>query len=465
MIRFYNTLGKSIETFEPLEPGVVKLYSCGPTAHTYAHLGMGRRFVVNDLLKRHLQARGYRVFHVMNITDLDDKTIAASAEAGEKLDEFTRRYEQAFFKDMEQLRVLPVDKTPRASEHVEDMLVSTERLIELGYAYEMLKSIYFNISKLEQYGELSGMDIDKIKVGYTVDLDDYEKSDPRDFTLFKRTDLAELKRGLATKTKWGFMRPGHHIECAAMAHKYLGEQFDIHISGVDLIFPHHENEFAVGLALHGKAPARYWLHSELVYARGKKMSRSSGNSKTLRVLMDIGYSGRELRYFLLSTNYRQPLNYSDEALDHARNNLARLDQFMRRIKQVEGNERHPEISKLSAALVTSFFEMLDDDLNISAALGELFEFVRAINSILDDHLLSQSDSRDILKALFRIDEVLEVLEFSEQSTSREVEQLLMQREQSREKQDFETADRLREKIEEQGYLIDDTPAGPRARKI
>ena len=454
-----------MEDFKSLEPGVVKLYSCGPTVHAHAHLGLGRRFVVNDLLKRHLQARGYRVFHVMNITDLDDKTIAASAEAGENLDEFTRRFERAFFEDMEQLRLLPMDKTPRAGEHVQDMLAMTERLIDTGYAYEMLKSIYFNIGKLKKYGVLSGMDIDQIKVGHTVDLDDYEKSDPRDFTLFKRTDLAELKRGLATKTRWGFMRPGHHIECAAMAHKYLGEQFDIHISGSDLIFPHHENEFAVGLALHGMEPARYWLHSDLVYARGKKMSRSAGNSKTLRILMNIGFTGRQLRYFLLSTHYRQPLHYSDEALEQSRNNLERLDQFMRRVKQVDGSERHPDISKLSAGLAANFFEALDDDLNISAALGGLFEFVRSVNSIMDEHPLSQADSRDILKALFRIDEVLEVMEFSEQATTRDVENLITQREMARQAQDFKTADRLREEIENQGYLVDDTPAGPRVRKI
>ena len=465
MIQYFNSLGRKTETFEPLTPGHVKIYSCGPTVYAHANLGLGRRIIVNDLLKRHLLSRGYKVTHVMNITDLDDKTIAASAEAGEKHKDFVARFDEAFFQDIAPLRVLSADHYPRASCHVGDMLAMTEKLMDTGYAYEMLRSIYFNISKLEDYGALSGMDIDNIKVGYTVDLDDYEKEDPRDFTLFKRTDLAELKRGLATKTKWGFMRPGHHIECAAMAHKFLGEQFDIHISGQDLIFPHHENEFAVGQALFNTNPARYWLHSELVYARGKKMSRSAGNSKTIKVLLDAGYSGRELRYFLISTNYRNPLNYSDEALEAARNNLLRLGNFMREVKVVKGKERHREISKLSVEMANSFFEALDDDLNISAALGALFEFVRKINTIMQDHPISKGDSIDILKALFKIDDILEVFEFSEEPPDKEAQELIAKREKARTDGDFITADSLREKLEQMGYIVDDTPSGPRFRKI
>ena len=465
MLQFTNTLARAKEPFESLESGHATLYSCGPTVFARAHLGLGRRILVVDLLKRHLQARGYRVTHVMHITDLDDKTIAASAEAGENIADFTRRYEQAFFEDAAQLRVLPADHYPRASEHVQDMLSMTERLVKAGYAYEMLRSVYFNIGKLDGYGALSGMDLDKIKMGHTVDLDDYEKSDPRDFTLFKRTDLAELKRGLATKTPWGFMRPGHHIECAAMAHKYLGEQFDLHVSGSDLIFPHHENEYAVGLALHGVPPARFWLHSDLVTARGKKMSRSAGNSKTLKVLMDAGYTGRQLRFFLISTNYAQPVHYSDETLEQACGTLLRLDTFLQQVKQGTGTERHREIGAMSAQMVEAFFDALDDDLNMAGALGVLFEFVRKINTLLAERPLSQPDSREILKALFRIDEVLEVFEFADETMDGEVKGLCAQREQARKDGDYATADALRERLEQMGYLVEDTSRGSRVRKL
>lgn len=465
MIRFFNTLTRDKADFASIQPGEVKIYSCGPTVFARAHLGLGRRIMVIDLLKRHLLARGHKVTHVMNITDLDDKTIAASAEAGENINEFTRRYEKAFTEDSALLRVLPADHYPRASEHVDKMLEMTEALVEKGYAYEMLRSIYFDISKLKGYGALSGMDLEKIKVGHTVDLDDYEKSDPRDFTLFKRTDLAELKRGLATKTQWGFMRPGHHIECAAMAHTYLGEQFDIHISGADLIFPHHENENAVGMALFGKSPARYWLHSELVYSRGKKMSRTAGNSKTIRILLDTGYTPREIRYFLISTNYRQVLNYSDEALEQARTNIERLDSFLWKIKNVRGETPHPQIAAMSLEFAESFFNALDDDLNISEALGHLFEFVRKINTMLIDHLVSKADSRNILKALFRIDEVLDLFEFAEDTVDEEAERMLADREQARGRGDFEQADALRLELEQKGFFVDDTPSGPRVRKL
>ncbi len=465
MIKFFNSLGRKSDAFESLEKGHVKIYSCGPTVYAHANLGLGRRIIVNDLLKRHLISRGYRVTHVMNITDLDDKTIEASAEAGENHNDFVKKFDAAFFQDIAPLRVLPADHYPRASRHVDRMLDMTKKLVKRGYAYEMLRSVYFNIGKLEQYGALSGMDLEKIKVGHTVDLDDYEKSDPRDFTLFKRTDLAELKRGLATKTEWGFMRPGHHIECAAMAHGYLGEQFDIHISGRDLIFPHHENEFAVGLALFNKVPARYWLHSELVYSKGKKMSRSAGNSKTIKVLLNAGYTGRELRYFLISTHYRQPLNYTDEALEAARNALSRLSTFMREVKQVKGKEKHPEISKLSMEMANNFLSALDDDLNISAALGILFEFVKKLNTIMRHHSISKSDSIDILKALFKVDDILEVFEFSEEPSNIEAEKLVAQREEARKAGDFETADSIRKTLEEMGYIVDDTGAGPRLRKF
>ena len=314
-LKFRNVLKRRKQSFHPLEPGVVRMYADGPTVHARAHLGLGRRILVNDLIKRVLIANGHRVIHVMNITDLDDKTIAASAEAGEPIEKLTRRFEQAFFDDMTALGCLPADYTPRTSDHIEQMLELTRKLIDKGYCYEMLRNVYFAVSKAKDYGRLSGVDTSKIKVGKTIDLDDYEKSDPRDFVMFKRCDLAEIRRGIGVKSEWGHVRPGWHVQCAAMSTHYLGMKFDLHVSSADLAFPHHENEIAQIAALTGEPPAHTWLHSALVYAGGKKMNQGAGNAKTVRELLDAGYDGRLLRFWFLSTHYRQPLHYTEESIE------------------------------------------------------------------------------------------------------------------------------------------------------
>ena len=462
-LKIRNVLTRRKATFQSLEPGKVKIYTDGPTVHALAHLGLARRILVNDLVKRVLIANGYQVTHVMNITDLDDKTISASAEAGEQISSFTKRFEQSFFEDMEALGCLPADHTPRTSDHIEQMLDLTRKLIEAGYCYEMLRNVYFDVSKSKNYGRLSGVDTKKIRIGSTVDLDDYEKDDPRDFVMFKRCDLAEIRRGIGVKSEWGHVRPGWHVQCAAMSTHYLGMKFDLHISGKDLAFPHHENEIAQVAALTGEPPAHTWVHSELVYAGGKKMSRANGNAKTVRELIDAGYDGRTLRYWLLSANYRHPVQYSEENLEKAKSSLARLDTLTRRLKHVRGTKRHPELLPMAIAAEKDFFKAINDDLNISAGLAAIFDFIRKVNSHIADYPLSPADARDILATLYRVDAVLNIFSFAQDVLDKEIEELLQKREDARTAGDYEAADAIRDELGKRGFQIVDTPHGPRIK--
>jgi cysteinyl-tRNA synthetase len=459
-LKFRNVLTRRVQTFHSLEPGVVKMYADGPTVDAHVHLSLARRIVVNDLIKRVLLVRGYRVVHVMNITDLDDRTIAASAEAGEDLRTHTRRFEQAFFDDMETLGVLPADYTPRTSDHIEQMLELTRKLMQAGYCYEMLRNVYFDVSKTRGYGRFSGVNPDKIRVGSTVDLDDYEKDDPRDFVMFKRCDLAELRRGIGVKSEWGNVRPGWHVQCAAMSTHYLGLKFDLHVSTRDLAFPHHENEIAIVSALTGQPPAHTWLHSELVYAGGKKMSAFSGNMKTVRDLREAGFDGRLLRFWMISCHYRQPLQYSEEGLEQARAALARIDGFARRLRHARGAKRHPELAALAMKAESDFFAALDDDLNISAAMAVFGDFVRKTNALQAEQPLSRADARDALATLYRIDAVLGVFDFADDQLDREIEELLARRETARAAGDYTAADAIRDELRQRGFQISDTPHGP-----
>jgi len=464
-VKLKNVLTRRKTVFKPLEPGVVKMYTDGPTVDAHVHLGLARRIVVNDLLKRTLIAKGYRVVHVMNITDLDDRTIAASAEVGEEIQPYTRRFEEAFFEDMAALGCLPADHTPRTSDHIEPMLELTQKLIDAGYCYEMLRNVYFDVSKLRSYGCLSGVKTDKIRVGATVDLDDYEKDDPRDFVVFKRCDLSEMRRGIGVKSKWGNVRPGWHVQCAAMSTHYLGMRFDIHASTKDLAFPHHENEIALISALTGQPPAHTWVHSGLVYAGGKKMTAFSGNVKTVRELIEAGYPGRLLRHWMLSVQYGQALHFSDEALEKSKIALARLDSFVRHLKHVRGAKRHPAVLSLAVKTENEFFAAMFDNMNVSVALAALHDFQRKINSLLADEPLARADARDILATLYRIDALLGIFEFADDDIDREIEDLLQKRERARASGDYEAADAIRDELARRGFEIADTPAGPRIRPL
>lgn len=459
-LSFVNSLTRRREPFKPLAPPNVTMYTCGPTAHALPHVGLYRRVLVADLVRRTLQHAGYDVEQVMNITDIDDKTIDAAESEGVALSELTERHVHDFLEDLEALNVLP-SSYPRASEHVDDMFDTTRKLIESGHAYEKFCSVYFNISRFPDYGKLSGIDLDKIRVGTTVDLDSYEKDNPRDFTLLKRSTLDEVRKGISYKTEWGKVRPGWHIECAAIALKHLGSRYDIHLGGHDLTFPHHENEIAVSQALTGQQPASFWLHNAVVTAGGKKMSHSAGNAVTLRTLLDQGYQGREVRFYLLGKHYRQPFHYSKEGLHSAIAALKRLDALVVRLRQVSNPGQSEEAVAATSELKSQFTAALFDDMNISAALAALFHFVRWANRQLDRNRLCQQDAKRIFSTLESIDSVLAVGLPESTPPDAQIEELVQKREVAREAQDWSEADAIRDELAKRGVVITDTPDGPR----
>ncbi len=458
-LRFTNTLTRRKEPFSPLKQGEVGVYTCGPTVHRRPHLGLYRRMVTADLLRRFLEYQGFQVTHVVNLTDFDDKTIQAAEEAGVSLRELTDRYAEAFFEDLRTLKVLPATHFPRASEHIDDMVALTRRLVDKGFAYVKHGSVYFDVSKLPDYGSLAKIDLSKLKAGATVDLEDYEKDSPLDFTLFKRTTLYELKKGLFVETEWGKVRPGWHIQCAAMALKYLGETFDIHTSGTDLIFPHHEDELAIAKAATGKPLCRYWLHSALVLVDGKKMSHTAGNAVTIPELLAKGYSGREIRYFLLRTHYRKPLNFSWEAFQAARRSLANLDLFMALLAREPSADKEAGIIPAAEKMLSDFEEALEDDLNVSPALAALFDFVRKAYPILAQKGLTEKETAKVHEVLEKINAVLAIVAPAEVVTDEGVLEVLKRREEARAAGDFATADHLREDLQHQGFKVIDTPRG------
>ncbi len=453
-LRFYNTLARAKEPFVPIRPGGVSIYSCGPTVHDRMHIGECRRFVLADLVRRYLEYKRYTVTHIVNISDLNDKTIQGAEKAGMPLKPFTDKYLRAFMEDMQVLGVKPATRYPRASEHVEDMVALTGRLVEKGLAYEKLRSVYFDISRFPDYGKLSRIDLDKIKLGSTVDLDDYEKDNPRDFTLLKRARLSELKRGIYTRTEWGQVRPSWHIESAAMAMKYLGETFDIYTSSRDLIFPHHENEMAVSGALTGNPLARYWILSAPVLSRGKKADRDAA-IPYIPDLVKQGHSGRVIRYWLLSSHYRKPLNLSNEALDQAGQAIRRLDECIRPLNSVGDGLAYPDLDQLLYDIKTGFSDAMDDDLNVSSVMATIFRLVRKVNRLIMNKAVDRTGARRIIDAFKRVDAVLNIFDFEQRPQDARVKELILEREEARRRKDWKLADQIRERLGAMGVEVRD----------
>ena len=459
-LKLFNTMSRRKEVFRPLHPDRVTLYACGPTAFTSPNLAHCRRFIVADLISRALRFCGYTVASYMNFTDLDDNTIAGAIAAGEELGDFTGRYIAEFKQAAETLGVEPAAGHPLASEHVADMIEIAHTLIHKGYAYEKLGSIYFDISKFKKYGQLSGIDLRKIKLGQTVDLDNYEKENPRDFTLLKRSTLAELKTGLFYETDWGNARPGWHIECSAMATRYLGETIDIHTASQDLMFPHHENEIAIAEALTGKPLANYWLHSGQLLRDGRKMAGDTGNVVTLQEVLDRGYTGREVRFMLLGVYYRKPLPFSFRRLNAARTALRRIDEFTRKLLCLPAGLPHPDIAAYVSELEKVFTDAIHDDLNISGAIGALFHFIKHVNPIVQDGQLDKEQKNDVLEALRQVNTVLGVLRLEQCPLTPEIDRLIRLRERARQLKDWTAADSAREELLRKGVTIHDTASGP-----
>lgn len=463
-ISFYNTMSRSVEAFEPVGPPRVRMYTCGPTVYNFAHIGNLRAYVFEDLLRRHLEYREFEVLHVMNLTDVDDKTIRSSREAGVSLDEFTSPYKDAFFADVRELNILEAHHYPAATDHVEDMIILIKRLFEKDLAYQSDDgSVYFSIQKFSGYGKLAHLDLEGLKPGARVDQDEYEKDHVGDFALWKAWD--EEDGDVGWDSPWGKGRPGWHIECSAMAMRFLGESFDVHCGGVDNIFPHHEDEIAQSEGATGKPFAKYWLHNAHLIVDGKKMSKSLGNFYTLRDLQDRGYSGREVRFALLqSAHYRQTLNFSLEGLDAARASLGRIDEFAGRLKETAKGESGtaPDWAK---AELDRFGTSLDEDLNISNASAALFDLIRAGNRKMDMGELGAGDASGILGLLSRMDEVFGFIGSREEEAGAEILELAAKRDAARGARDFEAADRCRDELAAKGWAVQDTPDGFKLKRL
>lgn len=465
-LRIFNTLSRGKEEFIPIEENRVTLYSCGPTLCELISLDHARRFLLSDMIRRYMECKGYQVIHIMSVTDLDDRTIQGAEKAGVPLKDYTGQYLQTFLEDIDKLNIRRATAYPRSSEHMEDMIGITKKLLERGYAYEKFRSIYFDISRFRDYGRLSRINLEKIKLGKTVDLDEYEKENPRDFTLLKRSTLSELKSGIFFKTQWGNIRPGWHVECAALASKYLGPTYDIHTGGVNLTFPHHENTIAISQALSGTLPANYWVHNELVMINGKKHSRTPDDGTlNLRAIFDEGFSGREVRYWMLSHHYRKPILLSRIELQAAKNTVDHLDTFVQKMHHCRPGPNNPELDQAVYDLRHKFSESMDDDLNTSAALASLFQFIRRVNTIMDKDGLHNSGKEKVLEALENIDSVLGVMRLESDEMDHEAKKLMALREQARKEKDWNAADNLRRKLKEMGLEVIDTKQGPAWRKV
>jgi cysteinyl-tRNA synthetase len=463
-LALYDTLRRERVTFEPLEPGRARMYTCGPTVHDFAHIGNLRTFLFEDLLRRVLEARGYAVTQVMNLTDVDDKIIQKARAAGETIAEFTRRYTEAFFEDLDTLRVERAEHYPTATGHVEAMVELVQRLEAAGHTYRTEDgSIWFRIASFPGYGKLSRIDLSGMRDGARVESDEYDKEDPKDFALWKAAKPGEE----AWDTELGRGRPGWHIECSAMSMAYLGETFDIHTGGVDNIFPHHENEIAQSEAATGRPFARIWLHAEHLIVDGQKMAKSLGNFFTLRDLLERGYRPRAIRYLLLSVHYRQQLNFTFAGLDQAAAAIERLSDFVRRVEELPpGGEPDAELAARSRRALGAFVEALDDDLNTSRALAAVFEWVRDANRAIDEGRASASDRPALEAVLEAFDAVYDVLtaDAGELRLDAGIQALIDEREAARRERDWGRADTLRGRLEELGILVEDTPAGPRWKR-
>jgi cysteinyl-tRNA synthetase len=459
-LQFFNTLTNRLETFQPLDGNTVRMYSCGPTVYDYAHIGNFRTYVFQDVLRRYLRYRGYQLDHVMNITDVEDKIIRSSRQAGKSLRDYTDYYIAALEEDTRKLRLERPERLVRATDHIPEMIEAIQKLSAKGMTYQSDGSVYYRIASFPEYGKLSRLDVSGIRPGARVDVDEYSKTDARDFVLWKAAKPDEPY----WESPFGRGRPGWHIECSVMAMKYLGETLDIHSGGVDLVFPHHENEIAQSEAITGKPFVRYWLHAEFLLIEGQKMSKSLGNFYTLRDLLDKGYSPDAVRYLLASVPYRKQLNFTFDALKSSATAIERLRNFKLRLdtERFEDGE-NPVATGLAREAQSQFEAGMDDDLNTARALAAIFDYIREINSLMDVGEFKAgnlSGARDLLSRFDRIFDVLEPRRESRLSPD-EIQQAIDQRLAARKARDFARADQIRKELAEQGVILEDTKDGTR----
>ena len=469
-MRFYNTLGRNMQDFQPIEEKVAKMYTCGPTVYNYAHIGNFRAYLFEDLLRRSLEYHGYKVTQVMNLTDVDDKTIRDSRAAGLKLQDFTRKYKDAFFEDLRTLRIEPAEHYPEATTHIPEMIEMIRILFEKGFAYKSEDgSVYFSIAKFKDYGKLAKIDMEQQRSGVRINNDEYDKDSVADFALWKA--WSESDGDVKWDSPWGPGRPGWHLECSAMSMKYLGRTFDIHTGGIDNMFPHHEDEIAQSEAANSCKFVNYWLHCEHLTIDKKKMSKSLGNFYTLRDLLNKGYSGKEVRWALIGTHYRSKLNFNLGLCDQARSTLKKFADFFGRLKALpQGTAGKEEAAGLAADADKKFADAIGDDLNIAEALSAVFTLERAVNTALASNSLQSEAGGVILEQFRRFDRVLAVFDV-DAAVSEEAEDvpagimaLAQKRIEARKAKDFKTADEIRDFLKAQGWVIIDTPQGMKVKK-
>lgn len=466
MLNLYNTLTKRLEPFQPLDPPRVRMYVCGPTIYDYAHIGNFRTFLFSDLLRRYLKYLGYELHHVMNITDVDDKIIQRSMEQHETLRGYTDRYLAYFFEDFDALGAERPEEVLRATDHIPEMVALIERLTERGHTYQAEGSTYYRIGTFPGYGKLSGINLEGNQAGASerVDADEYTKEDARDFVLWKAARIGEP----SWQTPLGEGRPGWHIECSAMSMKALGESFDLHLGGIDLVFPHHENEIAQSEGATGHPFVRYWVHAEFLMVNGEKMAKSKGNFYTFRDLVAKGYPPRAIRYLLLSAPHHKQLNFTLEGLEGARSTVTRLNEFRRRLTEIETGSEEGETSQVAELIErarTKFEAAMNDDLNTAEALAAIHDFVRETNGALARSPLTEVDRQALLAQVARFDSVFNIFgDVTSELLDSEIQSLIDERQAARKARNFARSDEIRDHLLARGILLEDTRDGVRWRK-
>ncbi|MEO8042823.1 MAG: cysteine--tRNA ligase [Acidobacteriota bacterium] len=465
MLRFFNTLSRQTEEFHPLESGHVRMYICGPTVWNFAHIGNFRTFIFGDVLRRYLKFKGFAVTHVFNLTDIDDRIINEAAKQNISIDDFTAPYIKAFWEDFDALGMERPEVTPRATHHIQEMIAIISKLLANGKAYESEGSIYYRIAAFPEYGKLSRISFSGNIAGASdrVDTDKYDKEDARDFALWKFVDEGEEP---GWDAPFGRGRPGWHIECSAMSMKYLGETFDLHAGGMDLQFPHHENEIAQSEGATGKQFARYWIHSEFLKIDDVTMSKSKGNFFTFRDLREQGYSALAIRYLLSSVPTRKQLNFTFEGLQGAESTVERLRNFRSLVseaKVVEGSNQ--EVASIVANALSDFETAMDDDFNTAAALAAIHDMVREVNTVIAGDRILSKDREEVLDAIAKFDSVLGIFGHTEdRSLDAGIEALVAEREEARRQRNFARSDEIRDLLAEQGIVLEDTKDGVRWKR-
>ena len=470
-LKVYDTKSRALVAFTPLHAGEVRAYACGPTIYDHAHIGNFRTFLFFDLVHRYLEWSGYDVRFVMNLTDVDDKTIDGAAAAGETVAAFTQPFGEAFLEDARTLGMLPVDAYPRATQYIERMVHFIGRLLESGHAYRADDgAVYFSVESFEPYGQLKGIDTSTLRAGARVAQDEYDKEDARDFALWKAATEEDERAGAAWDAPWGRGRPGWHLECSVMSLEELGETLDLHLGGEDLIFPHHENEIAQSESATGRPFVRNWLHVKHLQVEGRKMSKSLGNYVTVRELLDEGYDPSSIRHQLISAHYRSDLNFTREGLDASRRAVQRLLDFEARLRELPVSDAAPptELPRLAEEALSAFRSAMDNDFNTADALAAVFSLVSRVNAVLDRAEAVTPGDRDVaLEALSSIDRVLGLLEVARASRTVDtgmaewVEERITARAEARSRKDFAAADAIREELAAKGIVLEDGPAGTR----